>query len=219
MNVNKIEFSMSLQFPRCQNSKNNKLMYTNHVLCMPAPCELHDAIKMSLYDIMAVNTPSAQASSPENHPNNPTTVKKSRWTSEEDEKLVAAVKVHGARNWAKISDIVGTRNGKQCRERWIIHHDPSFSRDSWTADEDAELLRLWSELGNKWSKIAKLMKGRSTTNIKNRFKFLNNHKLIDQPQSPSNSLQLEELDSIGDECFDPFACNGFLHEELLVPFI
>ncbi|KAI5525371.1 RNA polymerase II transcription regulator recruiting protein [Trichomonas vaginalis G3] len=59
-------------------------------------------------------------------------VHKSRWTAAEDDKLTDAVRRFGAKNWGKIAEYVGTRTGKQCRERWIIHHDPSYSHDVWT---------------------------------------------------------------------------------------
>lgn len=106
-------------------------------------------------------------------------VHKSRWTAAEDDKLTDAVRRFGAKNWGKIAEYVGTRTGKQCRERWIIHHDPSYSHDVWTPEEDQILLEIRSKIGNKWSSIAKHLKGRSTTSIKNRFKFLCNHNMVE----------------------------------------
>lgn len=93
--------------------------------------------------------------------------RKLRWTKEEDQKLLEAVSKYGPHNWGLISKLIGTRTGKQCRERWIIHHDPSYNRDEWSKEEDQLLIDLQSKYGNKWSVIAKNMNSRSTTNIKN----------------------------------------------------
>jgi hypothetical protein len=41
----------------------------------------------------------------------------------------------GARKWAHIAQQLPRRNGKQCRERWHNHLDPSIRREEWTAEE------------------------------------------------------------------------------------
>ena len=59
------------------------------------------------------------------------------------------------------------RTGKQCRERWLNHLDPSIRKDAWTPEEDSLLLRLHTTHGNSWAKIAKEMPGRTDNAIKN----------------------------------------------------
>jgi len=41
----------------------------------------------------------------------------------------------GARKWAHIAQQLPRRNGKQCRERWHNHLDPSICREEWTPGE------------------------------------------------------------------------------------
>ena len=48
------------------------------------------------------------------------------------------------------------RIGKQCRERWFNHLDPSLKKGGWTEEEDAVLVEAQSKWGNSWTKIAKL---------------------------------------------------------------
>ena len=38
--------------------------------------------------------------------------------------VVQAVAKFGAKNWSSVADMVETKNGKQCRERWINHINP-----------------------------------------------------------------------------------------------
>ena len=52
----------------------------------------------------------------------PTTVSREKigavaWTPEEDEKLKAAVILHGGQKWSHIAALVPGRRSKQCRER------------------------------------------------------------------------------------------------------
>mmetsp|Transcript_49779 Transcript_49779/g.137967 ORF Transcript_49779/g.137967 Transcript_49779/m.137967 type:complete len:699 (+) Transcript_49779:20-2116(+) len=91
------------------------------------------------------------------------------WTTEEDEKLVAAVEKFGATRWSLISAHVPGRVGKQCRERWFNHLCPEVSKGSWTAEEDEIIAQGVLELGTKWSEIVKRLPGRTDNAIKNRF--------------------------------------------------
>lgn len=47
------------------------------------------------------------------------------WTKEEDAKLVGLVARHGSEKWVVIASEMSTRSGKQCRERWHNHLDPT----------------------------------------------------------------------------------------------
>jgi hypothetical protein len=44
--------------------------------------------------------------------------KNRHWTPEEDDKLFELVRIHGAGNWAKISEAIGDRTDNQCYRRW-----------------------------------------------------------------------------------------------------
>lgn len=59
------------------------------------------------------------------------------------------------------------RHGKQCRERWNNHLDPSLKKSEWSTEEDVILLISEQKLSKKWSDLAKILKGRTENNIKN----------------------------------------------------
>lgn len=88
-------------------------------------------------------------------------VKKGKWTLGEDHLLRQSVTLHGKKAWSKIAKLVGTRDGKQCRDRYCNHLDPDVIKAPWTAEEDMMLLDIHSKLGNKWAEIAKCFPGRT----------------------------------------------------------
>jgi transcription factor MYB, plant len=52
------------------------------------------------------------------------------------------------------------RTGKQCRERWFNHLDPTLKHTIWSEEEDMILLAAQAKLGNYWTKIALELPGR-----------------------------------------------------------
>lgn len=62
----------------------------------------------------------------------------------------SAVKHYGQGQWALVASMVGTgRNGKQCRERYTNHLDPTVNNAAWTTDEDELIMLLRAHIGNK----------------------------------------------------------------------
>ena len=53
------------------------------------------------------------------------------------------------------------RTGKQCRERYNNHLNPNIKKGDWCEEEDQMLMRMNELYGNKWTKIAQFLPGRS----------------------------------------------------------
>ena len=90
------------------------------------------------------------------------------WSTEEDKKILKLIREVG-KNWKLLSEVLGTKTGKQIRERYINKLDPRIKVDEWTDEEDKLILKYYSELGSRWSEISKRIPGRPENKIKNRF--------------------------------------------------
>lgn len=59
------------------------------------------------------------------------------------------------------------RTGKSCRLRWLNYLRPDVRRGNITLEEQLMILELHSRWGNRWSKIAQYLPGRTDNEIKN----------------------------------------------------
>jgi Myb-like DNA-binding domain len=107
------------------------------------------------------------------------------WTSEEDAIIKHSIK-QGITKWRDIAEKVGNRVGKQCRERWDNHLDPALKKSLWTDEEDESLILLHRGLGNKWTKIAKELHGRSENDVKNHW-----HSLAFRKKYPQHDTSIK----------------------------
>lgn len=93
------------------------------------------------------------------------------WTKEDCEKLNELVEKHG-KKWTPIAQqLAGGKTGKQCRRQWERLNTPT-KQCSWTKEEDALLMKFHSKYGNKWTRISKLIGGRTDNAVKNRYHAL-----------------------------------------------
>ncbi|CAL9046036.1 myb-related protein 308-like [Musa acuminata AAA Group] len=107
------------------------------------------------------------------------------WTKEEDERLIAYIKVYGEGCWRSLPKAAGLlRCGKSCRLRWINYLRPGLKRGNFTEDEDELIIKLHGLLGNKWSLIASRLPGRTDNEIKNYWNTQIKRKLIGRGVDP-----------------------------------
>lgn len=94
--------------------------------------------------------------------------KRQPWLPHEDAKVLELIAKHG-QSWALIASLMEGRTGKQIRDRFLNKLRPGVKSGDWKPAEDQLLLSLYYQIGNKWSKIATHMPGRTEGQVKNRF--------------------------------------------------
>ncbi|XP_038725081.1 transcription factor MYB39-like [Tripterygium wilfordii] len=113
-------------------------------------------------------------------------LKKGPWTPEEDQKLVEYINRNGHENWKSIPKQAGlNRCGKSCRLRWINYLRSDIKRGHFTEDEERVIIKLHSVLGNKWSRIASHLPGRTDNEIKNFWNTQIKKKLLQMGIDPN----------------------------------
>ncbi|CAL1392564.1 unnamed protein product [Linum trigynum] len=90
------------------------------------------------------------------------------WTLEEDTLLSHYIARHGEGRWNMLAKCAGLkRTGKSCRLRWLNYLKPDIKRGNLTPKEQLLILELHSKWGNRWSRIAQHLPGRTDNEIKN----------------------------------------------------
>lgn len=77
------------------------------------------------------------------------------------------VATQGALNWVRISQQLGTRTPKQCRERYHQNLKPNLNHEPITPEEGMVIEQLVREIGKRWAEIARRLNNRSDNAVKN----------------------------------------------------
>ena len=90
-------------------------------------------------------------------------------------------------DWESISEQLPGRTPKQIRDRYINYLKEGLKNEPWTNEEDEILIKLFKEIGPKWSKMMPDLPGRSSNDIKNRwhkklYKRFLQYDIISEPQ-------------------------------------
>ncbi|ESW21307.1 hypothetical protein PHAVU_005G060000 [Phaseolus vulgaris] len=117
-----------------------------------------------------------------------TQVKRGPWNPAEDLKLIAFIQKYGHENWRALPKQAGLlRCGKSCRLRWINYLRPDVKRGNFTPEEEETIIRLHKTMGNKWSKIASRLPGRTDNEIKNVWNTHLKKRLVPKKSSGSST--------------------------------
>nr|XP_029123914.1 myb-related protein MYBAS1 [Elaeis guineensis] len=129
--------------------------------------------------------------------------RKGPWTEQEDLQLVWFVGLFGERRWDFLAKVSGlNRTGKSCRLRWVNYLHPGLKRGRMTPQEEHLVLELHAKWGNRWSRIARRLPGRTDNEIKNYWRTHTRKKAQERkgsspPLSPSSSSS-NPSSSLGD---------------------
>ena len=120
--------------------------------------------------------------------------KTTRWSQDEDRRLVQIVSGLTSVNWNEVVLNFPGKTVQQVSERWNKVVDPSLIKGSWTRHEDEVIIDFVQRYGNKnWTKLATLLPGRIGKQCRERWRNHldpgNNHS----PWTPEEDARLVEL--------------------------
>lgn len=124
---------------------------------------------------------------------------KGKWTAEEDEQLMAALKIYGTQNWQAVAQTLDGRTGQQCLHRYEKAINPQIKRGRWTSDED-ELLRQavkpFIQSGAtriNWSTVKLTVPGRTDVQCRERWVNILDPSISAAPFTPAEDQKLLEM--------------------------
>ncbi|KAJ9543637.1 hypothetical protein OSB04_023344 [Centaurea solstitialis] len=127
--------------------------------------------------------------------------RKGPWTEHEDVQLVFYVNMFGDRRWDFIAKVSGlNRTGKSCRLRWVNYLHPGLKRGRMTPHEERLVLEYHSKWGNRWSRIARKLPGRTDNEIKNYWRTHMRKKAQESKRGSSPSSSFSNSSSSSSFC-------------------
>lgn len=127
------------------------------------------------FSTSSINTPTSPMASP-------VTKRKSAWTQQEDQILLAAYDSF-PRQWAKIATLIQGRTNHQVKQRWSYVLNSDIRNGQWTSEEDSALVIGYHQHGNQWAKIALSILGRTNIQCRNRWKDVLDPQIRNGPWS------------------------------------
>lgn len=123
--------------------------------------------------------------------------RKKFWTSEEDNRLYAAVYKFGLNQWALVSQFLGGgRSRTQCYQRWTRVLDPRLT-PVWTEAEVSKLITLASSGKYTWGAIAVRLGTKSDLQCRYKYRILSQshdeEQQTDQSQNSGSQSESEDL--------------------------
>ncbi|KAF8202953.1 hypothetical protein BJ912DRAFT_1052975 [Pholiota molesta] len=119
-------------------------------------------------------------------------VKKSAWTTAEDEQLIELYLQFGPK-WSAIARQIPGRTDDACSKRYREALDPNLKKDQWTPEEDQLLIDAYNRIGGKWGKVGNELQ-RSGLGCRNRWRLLERKKAsrLSQLSTPEQVIQPPE---------------------------
>ncbi|CAD8068300.1 unnamed protein product [Paramecium sonneborni] len=119
-------------------------------------------------------------------------IRKRPWTDEEDLRVLELVQEFGPQKWTQIAQYLEGRIGKQCRERWHNHLNPSIKKTPWEEDEEWILFLYHKALSmNPYDRCRQQMGRNSQTCKRENRQF--NQEPLEQWHEKENDRILNEV--------------------------
>ncbi|XP_042391812.1 myb-related protein Hv33-like [Zingiber officinale] len=135
-------------------------------------------------------------------------LRKGLWSPEEDEKLYNHIIKYGVGCWSSVPFHAGLqRCGKSCRLRWINYLRPDVKRGNFSWQEEDLIIRLHEIMGNRWSRIALQLPGRTDNEIKNYWNSHLSKKLLQMGIDQSTHKALTEV-GVREEAMNALCSNA-----------